>query len=801
MDPISHPHPQNAPQAPASQPFVVKLGDESSVESFDFWGVLNRRKWLVFLGLAVGLGMGVLWHAQSEEIYSSEAHIKIEPKAPVYMRYTPSPVMDPGADAMNYRHDRFIGRINVIEECIQNFKLNTLSSFDDLEQGDISKEIAANLEVVPDRQQPFIYELTYNSTNEEDCRLVLNNLVESYRAHLEASYDNQSESFIKVLREVKRNFDGSFERLNKQYIELVETNPAPAVNGAGMNIYEQNLFLISQRLKNWQDRMKEVLADRERVRLAIQRGDEAMNTEVWILHQGGKLKIDEDRFRGGSSEEVIRERQLSEKKTQYEVNRSSYGEGHPVMKTLRQEIALLEEQLASSIEESKKNSIGYIDLDKRILLERYLVRSEQELANLRSKIEKDTIDQRMNQEKANEIAVLRMKIEAVQSEKNQVQELLQTAEKKIAEIDPRGDLMSSSEQQGFLFEVLMPAELGDKIWPILPVILGISGLIGSLCGFGLGCLVEIADKTFHNPDEIMKQLNLPLIGHIPVISQSKRYLVEDSLIEPGVCTFHRPKSQVSEAFRAVRTALYFNSQGKQHQVIQVTSPTPGDGKSTLAANLAVSIAQSGKRVLLVDADMRRPRQHVMFGITSQEGFATVLSGQSDWREVVFPCEEIEGLSLMPCGHKPNNPAELCTSPQVKVLIDEMREEYDFVVIDTPPLLAVTDACPLAARVDGVVLTLRIKKNIRISAERATEVLRNVGASVVGLVVNGVGAQTGYGSQYTYGAYRAGYAYNGYGYGYGYGYGGKYYDDENGRRQQPARIAAPMDTMDTVENVD
>ncbi len=141
---------------------------------------------------------------------------------------------------------------------------------------------------------------------------------------------------------------------------------------------------------------------------------------------------------------------------------------------------------------------------------------------------------------------------------------------------------------------------------------------------------------------------------------------------------------------------------------------------------------------------------------------------------------------MPCGSRPNNPAELSTSPHIDVLFEEMREEFDFVIIDTPPLLAVTDPSPIAARVDGVVLCLRIKKNVRVSAERATEMLTNLGAHCIGLVVNGVGAQSGYGSQYTYGAYRAGYSYNGYGYGYGYGTGGgKYYDeDKKGRRFEP-----------------
>ena len=315
-----------------------------------------------------------------------------------------------------------------------------------------------------------------------------------------------------------------------------------------------------------------------------------------------------------------------------------------------------------------------------------------------------------------------------------------------------------------------------------------------MAGFGLAYLVDIADKTFRSPDEITKQLGLPLIGHIPVMSTSKKFKTDESLIDSVICSYHRPKSQTSEAFRAVRTALYFNTQGKQNSVIQVTSPTPGDGKSTVACNLAVSIAQSGKRVLLVDGDMRRPTIHHMFGIKSNEGFATVLAGKSQWEDHVFTCEEVDGLSILPCGPKPANPAELITSPRVKQLINEMRESYDFVVIDTPPVLAVTDPCPVAARVDGVILTIRIKKNVKISANRAAEILGSIGANVVGVVVNGVGVQSGYGSQYSYGAYRSGYSYSGYGQGYGYGYGygyGKYYDDDmNGQKSNQKRLTAP-----------
>jgi capsular exopolysaccharide synthesis family protein len=303
----------------------------------------------------------------------------------------------------------------------------------------------------------------------------------------------------------------------------------------------------------------------------------------------------------------------------------------------------------------------------------------------------------------------------------------------------------------------------------------------------MGYFVDMADKTFHSPDEIMRQLNIPLIGHIPVIQQSKRHVIENSFIDPSICTYHRSKSQASEAFRAIRTALFFNTRGKTNSVIQVTSPTPGDGKSTIAANLAVSIAQSGKRVLLLDADMRRPSVHHAFGIKTKEGFPQVLNGEKTWRSAVYECEEIPGLSILPCGDKPANPAELISTPRVGELIEEMRHDYDFIVLDSPPVLAVTDPCPIAARVDGVILTIRIKKNVKISSERATTILTSVGANLIGVVVNGVGSHSGYGSQYSYGAYRAGYQYNGYGYGYGYSYGyGRHTEDEKPMRAPAVR---------------
>ena len=253
-------------------------------------------------------------------------------------------------------------------------------------------------------------------------------------------------------------------------------------------------------------------------------------------------------------------------------------------------------------------------------------------------------------------------------------------------------------------------------------------------------------------------------------------------------------SREAESFRGLRTALYFSTQGEGHKVVQVTSPDPGDGKTTLVANLGVSIAQSGKRILLIDADCRRPRQHRIFNVDASVGLVSVLKGEAELSDAVQETEVV-GLSVLPSGPHQHNPAELLTSPEFQDLVELLREQYDFVLLDTPPILVVTDPSVVAPRVDGVLITIRVRKNGRPSAMRAADALNTLGAKILGVVVNGVGGRPGYGqyghdhygSSYGYGGYK--YGYRGYGYGYGYGgysysggygdqrYGGYYADDD------------------------
>jgi capsular exopolysaccharide synthesis family protein len=307
--------------------------------------------------------------------------------------------------------------------------------------------------------------------------------------------------------------------------------------------------------------------------------------------------------------------------------------------------------------------------------------------------------------------------------------------------------------------VITPPGVGVKVSPVLVTTLGVAAGIGLLLGCLLAYLAEASDKSFRSIDEVRQRLNVTVIGQVPPLTPHEPSVIEQNPLDPLLVVHHAPKSVQAEAYRGVRTSLYFSTRGKGHQVIQVTSPNPGDGKSTLTANLAAAIAQSGKKVILIDADFRKPRVHRIFGLGKAEiGLASVIAGEADLESAIYSCE-VPGLSILPCGPRPANPADLLTSALFQEILEDIKKEYDFVLIDTPPMLAVSDPSVVAPRVDGVILTIRMTKNSRPMAEQAKERLTILGANLLGVVVNGMDDNN-----------------KGYGYGYGYGYEYAYGDD-------------------------
>ncbi|WP_088188387.1 CpsD/CapB family tyrosine-protein kinase [Desulfosporosinus sp. FKA] len=209
----------------------------------------------------------------------------------------------------------------------------------------------------------------------------------------------------------------------------------------------------------------------------------------------------------------------------------------------------------------------------------------------------------------------------------------------------------------------------------------------------------------------------------------------------SLITVEQSKSVITEAFRTLRTNVQFTSIDLKTQKIMVTSAGPREGKSVTVANLAVSIAQTGKSVLILDADLRNPTQHKIFGIDNGRGLSVALFEDEDFRDYLKETE-VSGVTVLTGGPIPPNPAELVGSKRMKQLIQDASQEYDVILIDTPPVVAVTDAAILAQEADGVIMVVASGEVSKEYAQTAKEQLDKVGAKILGVVLNKVDVKTG-----------------------------------------------------------
>ncbi len=197
----------------------------------------------------------------------------------------------------------------------------------------------------------------------------------------------------------------------------------------------------------------------------------------------------------------------------------------------------------------------------------------------------------------------------------------------------------------------------------------------------------------------------------------------------------KPKSIAAEAYRTLRTNIQYSSFDKEYRAIVVTSSDPGEGKSTTSGNLALCLAQGDKKVILVDCDLRKPSIHKKFKISNIVGLSDVIIGKEELETAVHRYNK--NMSVLTSGKIPPNPSEMLSSKSMSKLIEHLKEEYDYVILDTPPVLAVTDSQILSTKVDGTILVVRAERTKREGVQNAISLLKKVNAHIIGTVLNGV----------------------------------------------------------------
>ena len=270
----------------------------------------------------------------------------------------------------------------------------------------------------------------------------------------------------------------------------------------------------------------------------------------------------------------------------------------------------------------------------------------------------------------------------------------------------------------------------------------LGAVLGLILGIGAAFFLEYLDRTVRTSADVEMLLSIPVLGVIPKLRKVQpESEAEDSRTGVPLLVALDPLDPAAEAYRSLRMNLTFMStEDKPIRTLLFSSPGPSEGKSTSSINYAVMLAQQGERVLLVDADIRRPALHRAMDVLREPGLTNLLVGDADVREALRP-SVLPNVDLLPSGPFPPNPSELLNSKKMKQLLREFEGTYDQIILDSPPILAVTDSAMLGTHTDGVVLVLRSGHTEQRAAERAVDQVRRVGVRILGAVLNEVASAT------------------------------------------------------------
>ena len=401
---------------------------------------------------------------------------------------------------------------------------------------------------------------------------------------------------------------------------------------------------------------------------------------------------------------------------------------HPKMQECQGKLAVLQQELRRNLENlvrGAETDLAAARANERTLLERV----EQAKAEAFALTEKEIAYQKLRREAEND------------------QRLYEMVLKRFKELELSGQLRTSNVR-------VLDAALPNPV-PVRPntrsatMLFFLLGLMG---GVAVALGLELLDASVANRADVEERLGLAFIGAMPPL------LPEDG--GSADLYIHRhPRSQAAEMCRAIRTNLLFMSPDKPFRTVVVSSAGPSEGKSTVVINLGMVMAQTGSRVLLMDTDMRRPRLHKAFGVPDDRGVSSLVVGEGTL-EGAIKSTDVPNLFVLPCGPLPPNPAELLHTRAFSELLGKLRERFDCVLLDSPPLGPVSDALVLSKQTDGILLVLKAGTTHREQAKRAIRSLRDVKARVIGALLNHVDLKGGRSGPDSYGY--GGYGYRGYG---------------------------------------
>jgi len=676
-----------------------------AVSPLDLLKIVRRRIvliaviWFLFIGITVG---GTYLWARYYPSYRADAFIQVEspnPSLPFDIAGTPA-----NQDLIErYVRDETVRLKSeqILSEAVNDPLLRETQWFQSFETvDDVLIELEGELGVGGVHGSSFV-RVSFATHHKDDCYKIVNAVVNQYFDEIGRTSQNQ---FRQQVSSFQREVDGVRRQLTEKINEIREFQKQAGIPGM-----TERVNAVGQRLIQTVMAVVEAQEDKLAAK-AIYDSYTAMGAGSMAISPETMAYVELD------PRVATQQNRLLALQEELGVRQEEFGQDHRIIRDLSLRIALVSAELqrirSQRVEEVHNQQIEQVSRMYSAALEKE-VRLRDELAEAQAR--QRELDENLAQYDAlkEEQRILEEEFQRVQQHKRDLEIVLNT------QPGPRITLAARA---------VPPRERASPKW-LLNLAAGIP--LGLMLGVGLAFMLEFLDTSVRTPRDVARHTSLPLLGVVPILDDE-----EIAIDDIEVATRTAPNSMVAECFRQIRTNLFFTSPAENQKAVLVTSPSPEDGKTAVAINLAATIAQSGRRVLLVDANFRRPALYRAFANANREGLSNILIGQRQLQDLVSSTD-LPQLDVLTAGPIPPNPVELLSSRYMRELLTRARETYDQIIIDAPPVLLVSDPLVLANILDGTIIICRAKTNSRGALLRTRDQLDQVGARILGVVLNAV----------------------------------------------------------------
>jgi len=693
-----------------SAPSVMAVPEVASPRANPL-AMIWRRRGVLAIVLAVCLATAFVKYAFTTKIYQSRQRVLV--KMNNLRGAGESGPQTTMATELQRQCDR-IKSVPVLNEVRAALAPANLKTFDTNNRWRVLSE---NLNATVQKDNSLI-EITFDSPYPKEAKIVVGAVVDAYANF----HENVKRADVGRLEKAKRDLEGKIEVEEAALLKIKKESGQFSLTGEKGNLETQKLASLQDALTQ-----KHIEVVNDRGAYDVVKGK--LNNPVELRALADYLRATNVVVGIDPAEQTLR-KQLFDMEDQLNNLRTRLLPEHPAVRSSEATVAQLKVRVA--------------EMD-RALAERYIQTLGQKLVSS----EALEADLQKSYEEQKKVAIVAAEF----------RDRLDSKEKTIKRLQGYLDNTMLSLLQFKETEADIPTiekwelEADEPTTPLRPV-LAMMLFQGLAIGLVLGCIAALVrdwtDQGLRSAEEISEATGVPLLGSVPHIPGPPNPMAAGRKVDL------EPASDVAEMYRTIRTAVFFGTPDRESRTILVTSPAPGDGKSTFASNLAIAMAQTGKRVLLVDCDFRRPVQHRVFECRPGAGMSSVLMGKESLDHAI-QSTGISGLDILPAGQIPTNPSEMLNSQSFTEVLEELSVRYEHVVVDSPPVMAVADARILAAMCSVTILVLRAESSTRKAALHSRRALESVGAHILGVVVNDVPrARDRYGEYGGYSSYRAKY---------------------------------------------